>query len=74
MTGVRIGSAIRWTVVVASELVAAQTGLGYTIMDAPMFFRVTDVYIRLITMGIIGFLLESSIAFVAHRIVYWPRK
>jgi ABC-type nitrate/sulfonate/bicarbonate transport system permease component len=74
MTGVRIGSAISWTLVVASELVAAQTGLGYMIMDAATFFRVTDVYIGLITIGIIGFLLESSIAFVEHRVVHWHGK
>ena len=74
MTGIRIGSAISWTVVVASELVAAQTGLGYMIMDAATFFRVTDVYIGLITIGIIGFLLESSIAFAEHRIVHWHGK
>src|SRR6516225_11135151 len=74
MTGIRIGSAISWTLVVASELVAAQTGLGYMIMDAATFFRVTDVYIGLITIGIIGFLLESSIAFAEHRIVHWHGK
>jgi ABC-type nitrate/sulfonate/bicarbonate transport system permease component len=74
MTGIRIGSAISWTLVVASELVAAQSGLGYMIMDAATFFRVTDVYIGLITIGIIGFLLESIIAFAEHRIVHWQGK
>jgi NitT/TauT family transport system permease protein len=74
LTGIRIGSAVSWTLVVAAELVAAQVGLGYMIMDAATFFRVKDVYVGLIAIGIIGFLLESTIAFVEQRVVHWHGK
>jgi NitT/TauT family transport system permease protein len=74
MVGLRLGSAISWTLVVAAELVAAQRGLGYMIMDASTFFRVKDVYVGLIVIGVIGFLLESSIAFVEGRLVHWRGK
>ena len=74
MAGIRIGSAISWTLVVAAELVAAQAGLGYMIMDAATFFRVPDVYIGLITIGIIGFLLEGAIALIERRVVHWHGK
>jgi ABC-type nitrate/sulfonate/bicarbonate transport system permease component len=74
MVGVRLGSAISWTLVVAAELVAAQRGLGYMIMDASTFFRVKDVYVGLIVIGIIGFLLESIIALVERRLVHWSGK
>jgi ABC-type nitrate/sulfonate/bicarbonate transport system permease component len=74
MAGIRIGSAISWTLVVAAELVAAQAGLGYMIMDAATFFRVPDVYIGLITIGIVGFLLESAIALIERRVVHWHGK
>ena len=74
LTGIRIGSAISWTLVVAAELVAAQVGLGYMIMDAATFFRVKDVYVGLIAIGIIGFLLESTIALVEQKVVHWHGK
>jgi NitT/TauT family transport system permease protein len=74
MVGIRLGSAISWTLVVAAELVAAQRGLGYMIMDASTFFRVKDVYVGLIVIGIIGFLLESTIAVVERRLVHWSGK
>lgn len=74
LTGIRIGSAVSWTLVVAAELVAAQVGLGYMIMDAATFFRVKDVYVGLIAIGIIGFLLESTIAFVEQKVVHWHGK
>src|SRR5438046_1024049 len=71
MVGLRLASAISWTLVVAAELIAAQRGLGYMIMDASTFFRVKDVYVGLIVIGIIGFLLESSIASGEGRLVHW---
>jgi ABC-type nitrate/sulfonate/bicarbonate transport system permease component len=74
LTGIRIGSAISWTLVVAAELVAAQRGLGYMIMDAATFFRVADVYIGLIIIGFIGFFLESTISLVERRVVHWHGK
>jgi len=74
LSGIRIGSAISWTLVVAAELVAAQVGLGYMIMDAATFFRVKDVYVGLIAIGIIGFLLETTIAFVEQKVVHWHGK
>ena len=74
LTGIRIGSAVSWTLVVAAELVAAQVGLGYMIMDAATFFRVKDVYVGLIAIGIVGFLLESTIAFFEQRVVHWHGK
>jgi NitT/TauT family transport system permease protein len=74
MVGLRLGSAISWTLVVAAELVAAQRGLGYMIMDASTFFRVKDVYVGLIIIGVIGFLLESTIAAVEGRLVHWRGK
>ncbi len=74
MIGLRLGSAISWTLVVAAELVAAKRGLGYMIMDASTFFRVKDVYVGLILIGIIGFLLETIIATVEARLVHWRGK
>jgi ABC-type nitrate/sulfonate/bicarbonate transport system permease component len=74
MVGLRLGSAISWTLVVAAELIAAQRGLGYMIMDASTFFRVKDVYVGLILIGVIGFLLESAIGAVEVRLVHWRGK
>ena len=43
-------------------------------MDASTFFRVKDVYVGLILIGVIGFLLESIIATVEARLVHWRGK
>lgn len=71
---IKVGAAISWAVVVASELVAAQRGLGYMIMDAATFFRIADVYVGIMFIGIVGFGLEHTIVFIENRLVHWSGK
>jgi NitT/TauT family transport system permease protein len=70
-TGLKIGAAVSWAVVVAAELVAAQRGLGYIIMDGATFFRITDVYVGILFIGIIGFAIERTLSAIERRIVHW---
>ncbi len=69
--GVKVGAAVSWTVVVAAELVAAQQGLGYMIMDGATFFRIPDVYVGILLIGLIGFCIERVITGIERRIVHW---
>lgn len=71
MTGVKTGLAISWAVVVAAELIAAQQGLGYVIMDAATFFRIPVVYVGVLLIGIVGFLLESGVSGLERKFIHW---
>jgi NitT/TauT family transport system permease protein len=74
ITGIRMGAIISWAVVVASELIAAQKGLGYMIMDAATFFRINDVYVGILLIGMVGIALENLIGFLESKIVHWSGK
>lgn len=74
MTGVKTATAVSWAIVVAAELVAAQQGLGYMVMDAATFFRVSDVYIGIALIGMIGLLLEGLISIAESRLLHWRGK
>lgn len=74
MTGVKTATAVSWAIVVAAELVAAQQGLGYMVMDAATFFRVSDVYIGIALIGMIGLLLEIMISVAESRLLHWRGK
>jgi NitT/TauT family transport system permease protein len=71
MTGVRTTTAISWALVVAAELVGAQQGLGYVVMDAATFFRIPDIYIGIALIGIIGFALEILEQRIEGRLLHW---
>ena len=72
--GLRIGAAVSWAVVVAAELVAAQSGVGYMIMDAATFFRIPVVYVGIILIGMIGFAIERVIVALERRFVHWGNR
>jgi len=74
MTGVKTATAVSWAIVVAAELIAAQAGLGFMVMDATTFFRVPDVYIGIIIIGLIGVTLEVITFFIDRRVLHWAGK
>jgi NitT/TauT family transport system permease protein len=71
LTGIRTTTAISWALVVAAELVGAQQGVGYMIMDAATFFKIADIYIGLVLIGLIGFVLEAVVRQIESRLLHW---
>jgi ABC-type nitrate/sulfonate/bicarbonate transport system permease component len=65
---------LSWTLVVAAELIAAQVGLGFLIMDATTFYRIPYVFIGIITIGLIGLLLEGLLLAAEKRVLHWRGK
>lgn len=74
LTGMRVAMTLSWALVVAAELIAAQVGLGYMIMDATTFYRIPIVFVGIITIGLIGFALESALLLAEHRLLHWQGK
>jgi sulfonate transport system permease protein len=71
MTGIRVGLMVAWMCVVAAELIAAGSGIGYLIMDARQLSQSDVVLVGMITIGIIGKLMDSVIKRVEKRLVGW---
>lgn len=74
LTGMKTGLAVSWAVVVAAELIAAQRGLGYMIQDAATFYRIKDVYIGVILIGVVGLLMTNTLSAIEARVIHWAGK
>lgn len=55
LTGMRLAMANSFTTIVAAELVSAQAGLGVMLWNARMFMLVDDIFVSLMSLGILGF-------------------
>lgn len=66
ITALRMTIAIAWLVVVAAEMIAVQSGLGYLILDARNALRMDYVMVSMIVIGIIGLLLDSMMRSLGH--------
>lgn len=74
MAGLRMGVAIAWSILVAAELIAAQEGLGYMILDASQFLRIDVVYVGIAIIGAVGLLADTSLRVLGQWIVHWEGK
>ena len=70
-TGLKVALALSWAVVVAAELVGAQSGLGFMISDAALLFRIPVVFIGIALIGVIGLILNFTLNLIEHKIVHW---
>jgi nitrate/nitrite transport system permease protein len=67
-TGLRIGVGLSWLAIVAGEMLIGGVGIGFFIWDAWNSSRISDIILALIYVGLIGLLLDRTIA-VLGRIV-----
>jgi NitT/TauT family transport system permease protein len=58
VTALRMTIGIAWLVVVAAEMIAVQSGLGYLILDSRNALRMDYVMVGMVTIGIIGLMLD----------------
>ena len=71
MTGLRVGVMVAWMCVVASELIAASSGIGYLIMDARQLSQTDVVLVGMITIGALGKLLDTLLKRLEGRLIRW---
>lgn len=70
-TGLRTGLGQSWMCVVAAELVASSTGLGYMIMYARQFGQTDVVIVGMLMIGIIGKVMDSILMVVEKKVIRW---
>jgi NitT/TauT family transport system permease protein len=67
----RTAMALSWAVVVASELIAAQVGLGYLIQSASQVYAINKVYVGVALIGLVGVSIDMVFLFVERRMLHW---
>jgi NitT/TauT family transport system permease protein len=73
VVGMRIGLGVAWLVVVAAEMIALRSGLGYLIMDSRNAGNRYDLVIAgMIIIGLIGLMLDGIMRLLEqHKLVRW---
>jgi ABC-type nitrate/sulfonate/bicarbonate transport system permease component len=70
-TGIRIGSAVALIIVVTMEIVVGVPGIGQLILVARQGANVEVAYALILAAGLIGWALNTLIAMVERRLLYW---
>lgn len=70
-TGLRLGMGMAFFVLVAAELLAADSGLGYRIQEARWQFRVDRMFFGAALIGVVGYVLLYALKRLEDRLLDW---
>jgi NitT/TauT family transport system permease protein len=73
LTGLRVALGVAWLVVVAAEMIAVDSGLGYLVIDSRNAGKRYDLVVAaMLLIGLIGLALNTLVRLVEkHRAVRW---
>lgn len=63
-----------WTYLVVAELVAANSGLGYSILKAQRFLRTDIIFVGILTIGVLGLITDRLLSFINKRMFAWSEE
>jgi nitrate/nitrite transport system permease protein len=70
MTGMRISIGIAWFVIVAAEMVGAQSGIGYFIWNEWNNLQIASMIVAIVLIGLIGLGLDVGLSWIGRRLSF----
>ena len=74
MVGLRIGLGSAWATVVAAELIAAQSGLGFRMQQAQLYYELPTIFVSLIAIGVLGLVMDRTLMTIERRLTSWQER
>lgn len=71
IVGARLGMSMAFIVLVAAELIASSSGLGFMISDARYKFRTDQMFLGMACIGALGFALNVVLIKTERRLLKW---
>jgi NitT/TauT family transport system permease protein len=71
--GIRVALGNAWMTLVAAEMLASASGLGYMILMGRQFARPDIIILGIVVIGVIGTALTSLLMAIERRVLNWKR-
>lgn len=74
LVGMRVGLGASWATVVAAELIAAQSGLGFRMQQAQLYYDLPTIFVDLIAIGLLGLFMDRILLLAEARLTRWQER
>jgi sulfonate transport system permease protein len=74
LVGLKLGLGVSWMAVVAAELIAATSGIGYRMSDARSLMRADVVIVCMLVIGLVGIIMDKLIGALFSLFTPWQKK
>ena len=72
--GLSVGMGVAWICVVSAEMISGRLGVGYRTWQAYTVLNYPDVFVGIITIGVLGFGTAAAVELIGRRATRWlPR-
>ena len=71
ITGYRVALAAAWTTLVAAELIAAPSGLGFLLQEGRRYFLTDQVMMIIVIIGACAFTMDRIFRAIQKRLMIW---
>ena len=68
VTGMRVAVGVSWTSIVAAEMIAADKGVGYVILEAGNYLDTAMVFSSIVLIGAVGLLMDRALRILLRRL------
>jgi ABC-type nitrate/sulfonate/bicarbonate transport system permease component len=73
LAGLRLSLSLALILMVFSEFVGSNSGIGYRLLIAQQNFETVDMWAAIAVLGVLGYLLNSAFLLVEARFLRWHR-
>nr|WP_319435808.1 ABC transporter permease [Mycobacterium sp. RTGN5] len=72
--GLSVGIGVAWICVISAEMISGRLGVGYRTWQAYTVLAYPEVFVGIITIGILGFTTSAAVELLGRRVTRWlPR-
>lgn len=72
--GLSVGMGVAWICVISAEMISGRLGVGYRTWQAYTVLNYPDVFVGIITIGVLGFGTAAAVELIGRRATRWlPR-
>jgi NitT/TauT family transport system permease protein len=72
--GLSVGIGVAWICVISAEMISGRLGVGYRTWQAYTVLAYPEVFVGIITIGVLGFLTSAAVELIGRRVTRWlPR-
>jgi NitT/TauT family transport system permease protein len=72
--GLSVGMGVAWICVISAEMISGRLGVGYRTWQAYTVLAYPQVFVGIITIGVLGFVTSAAVELVGRRATRWlPR-
>jgi ABC-type nitrate/sulfonate/bicarbonate transport system permease component len=74
LTGYRVALTMAWGLVVASELIAAQRGLGYLLLQAREYLQTNVIFASIFVIGLLALVMDDLLMRLENHLTRWMER